>query len=471
MLTSTLTEIQPDQDQIIPATSTEPEPRFDELGLDESLLKALAHLKFERPTPIQASLIPVALAGRDALGQAKTGTGKTAAFALPMLQLTRPGGGLQSMVLVPTRELAKQVAEHVRDLGEFHPLNAAVLYGGQRIERQVAQLKAHPELLIGTPGRIIDMLQRRLISLHGIRLVVLDEVDRMLDIGFRDDIRKILKKLPDEHQTIFVSATIDEEINKLARTFMRDPVEVNVSRDTITVDKIEQEYVSVDPHDKFATLRAFLKHEAPTLAIVFTNTKHAARRVAMRLKDLGVHCKEIHGDLMQTRRDKVMESFRKAHIQVLVATDLVSRGIDVLEVSHIVNYDVPPDPKVYVHRVGRTARMGRNGYALTLVTPEQGKLLTAIEMHINREIPQLDAPWVVKRRPAAAEPAAATPAPPAGAPHEAAEGDGAFQVPSRYVESLRRDALFDSLGFRPLRRTLGSRFRAARRKRGGRPKR
>lgn len=447
---------------------------FHDLGLQQSLLDGLDELGFHTPTEIQHALIPVALQGKDCIGLAKTGTGKTAAFALPMLQRTKVGGGVQALVLVPTRELAMQVDEHFSQLGKRHPLKVALFYGGRRISTQVKQMDARPEVVIGTPGRILDMMRRGNLDLSGVRMAVLDEVDRMLDIGFRDDIRRILRDMPAERQTIFVSATLDEEIRKLAKSFMHDPVEVNVSRDVLTVESIEQGFVTVDPHDKFPTLLGFLKHENPTLAIVFTNTKAGAQRIGKRLKEAGVKCKEIHGDLMQNRREKVMESFRSAEFQVLVATDLASRGIDVMEVSHIVNYDVPQDASVYVHRVGRTARMGRTGFAVTLVSPDQGKMLTAIEMHINKELPRLEGPWVVRRdhshrdhgererghgrrapdhRPRGDEAAAP---PPEAAPEAARPG-------SRLTEALRRDDVFESLGLRPIRRTLGSRFRSNRR--------
>jgi len=427
--------------------------RFSDLGLAPDILKALAAIDFLTPTDIQRELIPIALTGRDCLGQARTGTGKTAAFALPMLQRLTPGVGSQGLVLVPTRELAAQVGEHFKMLGKSRPLRTVLVYGGRRIKQQIDQLRRNPEIIIGTPGRILDLMRRGPLRVAGVSFVVLDEIDRMLDIGFRDDIRRILRAVEAPHQTLFVSATIDEEIRKLARTFLHDPAEVNVSQDALTVEGIEHGFVNVAAEDKFQTLLGFLKHGSPTLAIVFTNTKHAARRVAERLKKQGVNCKEIHGDLMQSRRERVMESFRKSHIQVLVATDLASRGLDVMEVSHIVNYDIPEDSSVYVHRIGRTARMGRSGYAVTFVTPEQGKELTEIEKLLNQELPRFDEPWVV--RPTIVPSTAPNPA---EAPPEPASS-------SRLHDALRHDEVLESVGLRPLQRTLGSRFRAARRRR------
>ena len=283
---------------------------FEELGLPPDVLQTLAKLDFHTPTDIQRAMIPPALRGEDCLGQARTGTGKTAAFALTMLQRIDPKAGLQALVLTPTRELALQVHEHVRMLGAARPLKTVTAYGGTRVSTNLRRLQENPKIVIGTPGRILDLMQRKALDLSRIRIVVLDEVDRMLDIGFRDDIRRILRQVKSEHQTLFVSATIDADIRKLARTFMNDPVEINVSSDRLTVEGIEQNFVSIQPRDKYKTLRKFLEHEKPKLAIVFTNTKAAARRIAERLKRDGVECKEIHGDLVQRRRERVMQSFR-----------------------------------------------------------------------------------------------------------------------------------------------------------------
>lgn len=427
------------------------------LGLCPELLESLAKNKFVEPSDIQRELIPVALAGHDCIGQARTGTGKTAAFSLPMIHMVEPGAGLQALVLAPTRELAAQVDEHVRMLQGRRPLKTVVVLGGRRITEQVARLKQNPEIAIGTPGRVLDLMRRKELHFEKVRFAILDEIDRMLDIGFRDDIRRILRAIEHKHQTIFVSATIDEEIQKLAKSFMTDPVEVNVSHDMLTVDAIEHGFVTVNQKDKFPTLLGLLKHEAPSLVIVFTNTKHKARRVAQNLKLEGVDCREIHGDLVQARRERVMKSFRSQKIQVLVATDLASRGLDVMDISHIINYDIPEDSAAYVHRIGRTARMGKTGYAVTFVTPEDGKLLTEIEKLINRELPRFDPPWLVRRVPSQEEIAAAAAA---HAPPEAEPPPSA-----RYTEARYTDAVLESYGLRPMRRTLGSRFRSSRKRR------
>lgn len=424
---------------------------FAELGLDERLQRAIARVGFTTPTDIQAALIPIALEGRDCLGQARTGTGKTAAFTLPMLQRLKPGGGLQALVLVPTRELASQVDSHIRQFASAGNFHTALLYGGKRMGTQIDALNRNPEIVIGTPGRIMDLMRRKHLSIKEVGIAILDEVDRMLDIGFRDDIRKILKQIEAPHQTIFVSATMEDEIRRLARAFMTDPEEINVSGDELTVENIEHGFVTVRREDKFQSLLGFLKLEVPQLAIVFTNTKHAAHRVAERLRKEGISCQEIHGDLHQSRRERVMQKFRNASIRVLVATDLASRGLDVMEVSHIVNYDIPEDSAAYVHRIGRTARMGQHGYAITFVTPDEGHLLTNIEMLLNQELPRLHVPWLVCTEP---PPTAQT------TPPEKKEEKG---TTGRYSEALRTDPQLEAIGLRPARRTLGSRFRSTRR--------
>ncbi len=403
---------------------------FAALGVRPSILRGLAEAKFQTPSEIQALLIPKALAGGDLLGQARTGTGKTAAFGIPILQRVEKGLPTQAIILVPTRELCVQVDAELKRLGQFTPIRSVPVYGGQKIAAQMHFLKHGPEVLVGTPGRVIDLLDRRIIDFRNVRFVVLDEVDRMLDIGFRDDIRNILSRVkgmkgrmpqsardveqsvaaPDAssgegeslsteneprdqsgHQTIFVSATISDEIEKLARRYMREPVEKLVAPgadDKPTVEKVEQFYLSVPPWDKYRLLRQLLLKENPDLAIVFTRTKRGAEKIAQRLHADGIECREIHGNLAQNKRDRVMQGFRKGKFDVLIATDLASRGIDVADISHIINYDIPEDPEVYVHRVGRTARMGALGKAFTFVMPDQGDELTKIENLINMQIQQ-----------------------------------------------------------------------------------
>lgn len=363
---------------------------FAELGLDIPLLRGLVDVKYVDPSPIQREVVPQVLAGRDVLGQARTGTGKTAAFGMPILQLIDPQGQLQAMILTPTRELAAQVVGELRRLAKYLDLRCVPVYGGTRIKEQIHQLGRRPHVAVGTPGRVIDMMDRGVLRVDALRFVVLDEVDRMLDIGFRDDIRKILGRIKQPHQTVFVSATIDDEIKRLAMQFMNDPIEVNVSRDELTVEEVDQRYCAVDPWDKFRLLRRVLEVEKPRLAIVFCNTKHGARKLARRLHDAGINAKDIHGDLIQQKRERIMERFRRHQIPVLVATDLAARGIDVQQITHIINYDLPEDPEVYVHRIGRTARMGASGRAISLALRDQGPLLTKIEMLINKEVARIE---------------------------------------------------------------------------------
>jgi ATP-dependent RNA helicase DeaD len=361
--------------------------QFAELGIEPPFLKALAKLGWTQPTDIQQELIPPALADKDILGQARTGTGKTAAFGLPTMQRIEKNKGLQLLVLVPTRELAVQVSAEMQRLAEGSDLRIVPVYGGQRVRAQLHQLGKKPCVVVGTPGRVIDFIQRGALRFEAIRFVVLDEVDRMLDIGFRDDIRNILSRIKQRHQTIFVSATISPEIQRLARTFMHEPITVDVSRDSMVVQEVRQSHITVHRRDKLHVLRMLLEREQPALTIVFCNTKRACGDVAHRLHAADIDALEIHGDLMQRKRDRVMKQFRKHHLRVLVATDLAARGIDVRGITHIVNYDIPDDPEVYVHRIGRTARMGSFGKALTFVTPQEGKQLTSIEMLINLQIP------------------------------------------------------------------------------------
>jgi len=368
---------------------------FADLGIEVRFLKALQKMQFVEPSEIQLKLIPPAIQGCDILGQARTGTGKTAAFGLPILQKINPAGRLQGICLAPTRELAVQVTAELQRLAEFANLHVAAVYGGQKVATQLHQLGKKPHFVVGTPGRVWDFIQRGALNIADVGYVVLDEVDRMLDIGFREDIRAILGKVTAKHQTIFVSATLDDDIKQLARRYMVNPIEVNVSRDHLTVDDVEQSYVSVEPYDKFRALRLVLKHEKPQFTIVFTNTKHGARKLAKKLHEAGIEATEIHGDLEQRQRDRVMERFRKHQIQVLVATDLAARGIDVSAISHIINYDVPVDSQIYVHRIGRTARMGAKGIAITFITSEQGKELTAVEKLINQQIPRRSVPEFV----------------------------------------------------------------------------
>ncbi|HEX3727310.1 MAG TPA: DEAD/DEAH box helicase [Pirellulales bacterium] len=359
---------------------------FESLGLSPTMLAALNEAGYQQPTPIQSGLIPRAMAGVDVLGQARTGTGKTAAFSIPILEMITTGKheGPQALILVPTRELAVQVREELMKLAHGRKVHAVAIYGGKPIRSQIEKLKRGADVAIGTPGRILDHLGRGTLVLSDLKMVVLDEADRMLDIGFRPDIEKILRRCPSSRQTLLLSATVPPPVERLAQRYMRDPETQNFSSGEVAVETIEQFYFTVDPTKKFDLLVKLLKRENPRQSIIFCRTKRGTERIFQHLKKKfeGVDC--IHGDLQQNVRDRVMASFREGNVRCLVATDVVGRGIDVTNISHIVNYDVPAFADDYVHRVGRTGRMGREGVAYTFITPEEGPELTRIEMRIER---------------------------------------------------------------------------------------
>lgn len=351
------------------------------------MLKAIAKARYLEPTPIQAGLIPKALEGRDLVGQAQTGTGKTAAFAIPILERLsskRKATGPEAMILVPTRELAVQVREEIHKLSFGLRANVVALYGGKPIRGQIEKLRRGAHVVVGTPGRVIDHIGRGTLQLDGLRCVVLDEADRMLDIGFRPDIEKILRKCPRERQTLLLSATVPPPIERLAKRYMTSPERLDFSPKEIAVQTIEQFYFTVEHDRKFELLVKLLERENPQQAIIFCRTKRGVDRVTRRLERKFKSTACIHGDLQQNVRDRVMAGFREGKFRNLVATDVVGRGIDVTNISHIINFDTPEFCDDYVHRVGRTGRMGREGIAYTFVTPEEGNELTRIEMRINQ---------------------------------------------------------------------------------------
>jgi ATP-dependent RNA helicase DeaD len=357
------------------------------MGLSELMLKSLELATYLDPTPIQAGLIPRALAGVDVMGQAQTGTGKTAAFAIPILEqlkLHRKGAAPQAIVLVPTRELAVQVRDECMKLAEGRHIHVVALYGGKPIRKQTEQLAQGAAFVVGTPGRVLDLISRGALVLGEVRFVVLDEADRMLDIGFRPDIEKILRRCPQSRQTLLLSATIPPPVKRLAERYMRTPESLDFSSKDLSVETIEQFYFTVDPENKFDLLAKLLEREKPGQAIIFCRTKRGTEKIHRRLSHKYKDVDTIYGDLPQNTRDRVMKGFREGKIKWLVATDVVGRGIDVSGISHIINYDIPQFCDDYVHRVGRTGRMGREGVAYTFVTPEEGNELTRIEMRINR---------------------------------------------------------------------------------------
>lgn len=370
------------------AQSSAASPRFEDFGLSATTLEALQAAGYEEPTPIQAGMIPRAIDGDDLIGQARTGTGKTAAFAIPIIEVleTHRGKSPRALVLVPTRELAVQVRGEVLKLAQGRRLTCVALYGGKPIRDQIEKLRRGADVIVGTPGRVLDHMSRRTLDLRELEIVVLDEADRMLDIGFRPDIERILRQCPAERQTLLLSATVPPPIERLAQRYMYEPVSLDFSPEDISVETIEQFYFTVEHSRKFELLQRLLTRENPRQAIVFCRTKRRTEALFRRLSKQFQQTACIHGDMSQNNRDRVMERFRAGKIRCLIATDVVGRGIDVTSISHIVNFDTPQFCDDYVHRVGRTGRMGREGVAYTFVAPEEGPELTRIEQRINRQL-------------------------------------------------------------------------------------
>jgi ATP-dependent RNA helicase DeaD len=366
---------------------------FDELGLSPLVLQAVNEMGFEETTPIQQQAIPIALQGRDLIGQAQTGTGKTAAYGIPMVErFDVDKEHIQGIVVTPTRELAIQVAEELYKIGQSKGITALPIYGGQNIERQIKALRKRPHIIVGTPGRLLDHIRRRTIRLKQIDVVVLDEADEMLNMGFIEDIEKILRETPAERQTLFFSATIPGSLMKIAQQFMKKPEMIRIRSKELTVPSTEQYYMEVHDNKKFSVLCRLLDLQSPELAIVFVRTKRRVDEIAEALKKRGYSAERIHGDLTQPMRDTVMKQFREGIIDTLVATDVAARGLDISGVTHVYNFDIPQDPESYVHRVGRTGRLGQTGEALTFVTPRELHHLKVIESLTRRKIPRKAVP-------------------------------------------------------------------------------
>ncbi len=359
---------------------------FAAMGLRQELLEAIAQKGFETPTPIQQKSIPAALAGRDIMGQAQTGTGKTAAFGLPMLQNVEPRKGVQGLVICPTRELAVQVAEEIASLGKFLGVNTLAVYGGQSIEVQIRALKKRPELVVGTPGRLLDHLRRGTLRFNDLTYVVLDEADEMLDMGFLDEIQDILTQCPPKRTTFLFSATFPAAIQDLAKSFLKDPVIIEIAPQERTELLIEQRYYEVNPRQKTEALCRVLDVERPPVALIFCRTKRGTDDLVSALEIRGYTANALHGDLSQRERDTVIGRFRQGLIEILVATDVAARGLDISLVTHVINYDIPQDPETYVHRIGRTGRAGRSGIAITLVEPRELKQLRFIQRVTGKKI-------------------------------------------------------------------------------------
>ncbi len=386
-------------------TETLTQPRtnpFADLGLSEPLLRAIAEVGFEEPMPVQAETIPIMLAGRDVIAQAHTGTGKTAAFALPILQRLEPDGQApQALVLTPTRELAMQVAQTIHRLGKYLDARVLAVYGGQPIERQLRALRHPVDVVVGTPGRIMDHLRRETLRLDLVRVVILDEADEMLNMGFIEDVEWILDRTPRERQTGLFSATIPDRIADLARRYLREPVRLAIEPERVTAPRISQVFYEVAPRAKVDALARILDLETPASAIIFCRTKSGVDELAHALQALGYSAEAIHGDMSQVQRDRVMERFRSGRAELLIATDLAARGLDIPAVSHVINYDIPSDPESYVHRIGRTGRAGAPGMAITLVTPRERWMLRTIERAIGQRLQERTTPTreqIIKRQ-------------------------------------------------------------------------
>ena len=365
--------------------------KFEELQLDERILRAVADMGFEEASPIQGQAIPLELAGQDLIGQAQTGTGKTAAFGIPLLQRVDPKSKKQqAIVLCPTRELAIQVAEEVRNLAKYmHGIKVLPVYGGQEIGKQIRSLKSGVQVIIGTPGRVMDHMRRRTIRPEEVHTVVLDEADEMLNMGFLEDMETILGQLPEERQTVMFSATMPQAIMEIARKFQKEPAVVKVIKKDLTVPKVTQYYYEVRQKNKVEVLCRLLDLYAPKLSVVFCNTKKGVEEVVEALQGRGYFAEGLHGDLKQVQRDRVMNSFRNGKADILVATDVAARGIDVDDVEAVFNYDIPQDDEYYVHRIGRTGRAGREGKAFSLVVGREVYKLRDIQRYCKtRIIPQ-----------------------------------------------------------------------------------
>lgn len=356
----------------------EQQTMFGNLQLSKKVCAALADMGFEEPSPVQAQTIPLVLEGNDVIGQAQTGTGKTAAFGIPVIERINDSRHVQALVLTPTRELAIQVSEEIAKIGKFRRIKALPIYGGQSIDRQIRALKFGVQVVIGTPGRLLDHIRRNTIKLNAVQMLVLDEADEMLDMGFVDDIEAILQNIPSENrQTLLFSATMPKPIAALAEKYMNNPTKVTVSREQLTVPLIDQVYY--ETRDKLDGLCRILDLENADKLIIFCRTKRGVDDLVASLQGRGFMADGLHGDLSQAQRDKVMKKFRDGKLEILIATDVAARGLDIDHVTHVINYDIPQDHESYVHRIGRTGRAGKKGIAITFIGPREYRQLKIIE--------------------------------------------------------------------------------------------
>ncbi|QPC48179.1 DEAD/DEAH box helicase [Mangrovibacillus cuniculi] len=367
--------------------------KFSELGLSELTLKSVLKMGFEEATPIQAGTIPVSLEGRDVIGQAQTGTGKTAAFGIPLIEkIDVNNPNIQGVIIAPTRELAIQVSEELYKLGYHKRARVLSVYGGADIGRQIRSLKKNPQIVVGTPGRLLDHINRRTLKLKDVHTLILDEADEMLNMGFIEDIESILSNIPETKQTLLFSATMPDPIRRIAERFMTNPEIIKVKAKEMTVENIEQFFVKAAEREKFDILARLLDTQSPELAIIFGRTKRRVDELARALNIRGYAAEGIHGDLTQARRMTVLKKFKEGKIDVLVATDVAARGLDISGVTHVYNYDIPQDPESYVHRIGRTGRAGKQGMAMTFVTPREMGYLRIVENTTKKRMSPLKPP-------------------------------------------------------------------------------
>ncbi|MDQ1143185.1 ATP-dependent RNA helicase DeaD [Bacillus sp. SORGH_AS 510] len=367
--------------------------KFEDLGLSQATLKAVLKMGFEEATPIQSETIPLSLENKDLIGQAQTGTGKTAAFGIPLVEkIDTKLDAIQGIIIAPTRELAIQVSEELYKIGAGKRVRVLPIYGGQDISRQIRSLKKAPHIIVGTPGRVLDHINRKTMRLDTVNTVILDEADEMLNMGFIEDIESILAATPEERQTLLFSATMPGPIQRMAEKFMKNPQIVRVKMKEMTVPSIEQYYLEVQERNKFDVLTRLLDIQSPELAIVFGRTKRRVDELSEALTLRGYTAEGIHGDLSQAKRLSVLRKFKEGSIDVLVATDVAARGLDISGVTHVYNFDIPQDPESYVHRIGRTGRAGKTGMAMTFITPREKSYLAVVEKTTKRKMDKMKAP-------------------------------------------------------------------------------
>lgn len=364
--------------------------KFKKLKLDEKLLKAIEDLKFSEPSEIQAKTIPLVIEGKDVIGGSATGSGKTLAFSAGIIQNVKSGHGIQALILTPTRELADQITKNMRLFAKYHEVNILEIYGGVSMGPQVRNLPK-AEIVVGTPGRILDLLEQRYLKLEFLKYLVLDEADRMFDMGFIDDVEKIIKQCPTERQTLLFSATINQDVQRLSKVYMKNPTSVSVES-YVDASKLHQVYYDVDQNQKFSLLVHLLKKEHKGLVMVFCNTRRNTDFLAHNLSRYGLNAMAIHGGLQQNRRNQIMESFHKNQVFILVCTDVAARGLDIKNVSHVYNYDLPPSSTDYIHRIGRTARAGKEGIAVNLVSPRDYDNFAKVKEDDSLNIPVAEFP-------------------------------------------------------------------------------